>query len=370
MRHALVVGLLLALPARAERHHALALWGGAELTLHPVVDWHGIARIRYQLSGLPRQSRLVVDFNTDTLRLGLDGVRLGRFELGVGAGGELFIAGLLGDYWRDGHRDAARGFRASWASAGSYLKLDLAPSYLELAVAARRWFFARTDATAADFELPPEAWVGEWRLRYTLWSLRPDPSLWEAQRPFARLDGVAFGVELGLDARSEARPWGARGSSFTPPDLRNDPSRVGLSARQWLLLGIRLAPRVRLQIEEQALWMSGADDLGRARIGGLNPYSVPVAGLPWPAYLAGRLAAMQLTLPVRVWRELELGPLAGAVVLDDVDRTGAPLRPGARVGVGAFVDFRLRGWQVDVRGGFSPRDGVSLFAALGWGWSR
>jgi hypothetical protein len=57
-------------------------------------------------------------------------------------------------------------------------------------------------------------------------------------------------------------------------------------------------------------------------------------------------------------------------VLDDVDRTGAPLRPGARVGVGAFFDFRLRGWQVDVRGGFSPPDGVSLFTALGWAWTR
>jgi hypothetical protein len=361
--------LLLATNAFAELHHRLTLWGGSELTVSPEVAWHGIGRIRYELSGLPRGSRLVLDFNSDTLRVSWEALRFGRLELGAGVGGEVLIAGLLGDYWRDGHRESGRGFRASWAEAGAWAKLDFSPSFLELSVFGRRWFFGRQDGTSANLILPPEAWVGEWRLRYTLWSLAPDPSLWEAQRPFPRLRGVAFGLELSLDARSEVHPWGARDASFTPPDPRNDPSALILGARQWLRAGFVLFDRVRLQLEESALWMSGADDLVRARIGALNPWVVPVAGQPWAGHLADKLVSAQLSLHFRVWRELELGPLVDAVILDDIDRDGNH-RPGSLFGVGAFVDFRLRGWQVDVRAGYSAPDGASLFASLGWGWYR
>jgi hypothetical protein len=360
-----VIVMLLCVPADAELHHRLSLWGASDSSLSPEAHWHGIGRINFQLSGLARGGRFVVDFNSDTLRLSLEGLRFGKIELGVGAGAELLIAGLLGDYWRNGHDDGTRGFRASWAAAGGWIKLDLAPSFIELSVSGRRWFFGLQNGTSAAFVLPPEAWVGEWRLRYTLWSLAPDPSLWEVQRPFPRLRGVAFGLELSIDQRSETHPWGAR-----PFDLRNDPKALVVGARQWLRAGIRMGPRLRLQVEENAVWLSGADDLDRVRVGGLNPWTIPVAGQPWAGHLASKLASLQLSLHVRVWRELELGPIFDAVVLDDLDRTGNPDRPGALVGVGGFVDFRLRGWQVDLRGGYSPPDGSSLFVSLGWGWSR
>ena len=335
---ACVLLVVFAATARAERHYRLSLWGAAELTLRPQLDGHGIFLVRYELEGaLPRNGRLVVDYNSDTLRLGLNHFQFGRVELGAVAGGEALIAGLLTDYWRDGKNDSKRSFFASWVSAGTYVKIDIAPSYLELSVSARRWFFNRGTASAA-LTLPPEAWVGEWRLRYTLWQLAPDPSLWEAQRPFPRVRGVAFGVELGPDERSAARPWGARDASFSPPDLRNSPKALVLSARQWLRAGARLSARVRIQFEELAVWMSGADDLDRVRLGGSNPYSVPLVGTPWPEYLASKLAAAQLTLHIMVWRELELGPLVDAAVVDDVARTGNPLKPGVLAGVGAFLD--------------------------------
>jgi hypothetical protein len=351
--------ILVCTTAFAETHHRLALWAGSESSLSPETSWHGIGRLRYELSGA--RARFVLDFNSDTLRLSVEGLRFGRVELGAVAGGELFIAGLLGDYWKDGHDDVARGFRASWVAAGAWAKLDLAPSFLELSVSGRRWFFSKTDDTGARLILPPEAWVGEWRLRYTLWALAPDPSLWEAQRPFPRLRGVAFGVELSLDARSQTYRWGL-------DDPRNDPSSLVLGARQWLRAGARLTSRLRLQIEELAVWLSGADDLDRVRIGGLNPWTVPVAGQPWPSHLASKLASAQVSLHIRVWREFEVGALVDGVVLDDLHRNGSS--PGALFGVGAFVDFRLRGWQLDVRGGYSPPAGTSLFASLGWGWAR
>jgi hypothetical protein len=357
--------LTLSTAANAQLHHRLALWGAVDSTLSPEGEAHGIGRIHYELSGLPRQSRFVIDFNSDTLRLSYEGLRVGGFEIGFLAGGEVYIAGLLGDYWKDRQKHPERGFRASWGAAGAWLKLDLAPSFLEFSVGARRWFFNRQDETEKSLILPPEAWVGEFRLRYTLWLLAPDPSLWEVQRPFPRIEGIALGIELGLDARSQVFPWGARNDAV--PDLRNDPSTLVWSARQWLRVGVKLGSRVRVQLEEFGLFMSGEDDLDRARVGSLNPYVVPIAGLPWAGEIVGRLAAVQITIPIRVWREMELGPLLGGAVIDDVDRTG---KSGAVGGIGAFVDFRLRGWQADVRGGWSPPTGGSLFFSLGWGWFR
>jgi hypothetical protein len=182
---------------------------------------------------------------------------------------------------------------------------------------------------------------------------------------------VAFGVELGADVRSEARPWGARAASFSPRDLRNDPSTIVWSVRQWLRAGAPLGSRVRLQLSEVALWMSGADDLDRARVGGFNPYVIPIAGAPWPAWLADRLLAAELSLHVRLWRELEAGALLDGAVLGDIERTGNPLVPGPVWGAGLFADLRIGAWQIDVRGGYCPTlRGVSLFASLGWAFAR
>ncbi|MGZ3427992.1 MAG: hypothetical protein ACXVCV_15155 [Polyangia bacterium] len=376
---ALVLALGASTGRSAALHHRISLAGGGEISATPDFNGHGFFLVRYDLDGLPRSAHLAAELNTDTLRLSYDHLRLGRVELGVAAAGEVLIAGLLTDYYRDGQNDSGRGFWASYGSVTAAAKIDLAPHFVELAVGARRWFFSRAGATSPALTLPPEAWVGEVRLRYTLWQLAGDRSLWEPQRLFPRLRGVAFGVELGLDARSQARPWGARDdAAFALRDLRNDPSRTIFSARQWLRAGTRLHRRVRLQLDETASWMWGADDLARLRVGGLNPYSVPLVGAPWAGYLASDVAALDASLHVRVAREHEVGVLVDGVALDDADRTGgATARPAVLAGVGLFADLRVGAWQLDVRGGWSPTlrpgtvaGGFTLFAALGWGWSR
>ena len=373
-----LVTLAVEAPA-AELHQRLSIAAGGELYATPGWNGHGFALVRWELDGLPRGSRFAAELNTDTLRLTYDGLRVGRFELGVAATGEALIAGLLTDYYRDGRDDPARGFYASYGDLAAAAKLDLAPHFVELAVGARRWFFSRAGATSAALVLPPDAWVGEVRLRYTYWQLAGDRSLWEPQRLFPRVRGVAFGVELGLDARSQAQPWGARdATAFSPVDLRNDPSRTIWMARQWLLAGATLAPRVRLQVAESASFMAGADDLVRLRVGGLNPYSVPLVGAPWAGYLAGDVAAIDASVHVRVAREHEVGLLVDGVALGDADRTGgAGARPALLAGVGLFADLRTGPWQLDVRGGWSPTTrpdsaagGFSIFAAAGWGWAR
>ena len=338
------------------------------MSLSPALDGHGFGLLRYDLDGLPRGSHLAIELNSDTLRLSYDRLRFGRGEVGVNATGEALIAGLLDEYYRDGRNEPGRGFYASYAALGGYAKLDAAPHFLELAVTARRWLFQRNGSTDGDLSLPPEAWVGELRLRYTLWLLDGDR---QAQRLHPRVRGVAFGVELGLDQRSEARRWGA------PDETRNDPARSIYSVRQWLRAGVKVHARVRFQLDEVACWMSGEDDLVRLRVGGLNPYSVPLAGAPWAGYLAGKVAATDATLHVRAWREHEVGVLLDTVVLDDADRAGALGRAAVLAGVGVFADLRWRAWQLDLRGGWSPTlrpnsiaGGWGMFAALGWGWSR
>jgi hypothetical protein len=359
-----------------ELHHTLSIAGGGEVYGSPGFGGHGFALVRYDLDGLPRHTHFAAELNTDTLRLSYDRLRLGPVELGFAAAGEVFIAGLLTDYYRDGASDGARGFYASYAAAASWAKLGVGPHFFELALTARRWFFTRAGDTSPALTLPPEAWVGEVRLRYTLWMLRPEPSLHQPHRLYPRLRGIALGVELGLDERSDASPWGARDASFGPTDPRNAPGTTILMIRQWLRTGAALHPRVRVQLDEVATWMWQEDDLVRLRVGSFNPYSVPLAGAPWAGYLSGKLAAVDGSLHVRVWRDHEVGVVADGVVLDDPRRVGAN-RAGVLAGIGAFVDARFGMWQLDVRGGWSPTvqpgsaaGSWGLFAAAGWAWSR
>ena len=371
---ALVAG---ARPARAEGTLQTAINTGYEPALASSFGGHGWVLVRADRDGvLPRGARLSLEYNTDTLRLGIDRIRFDRVELGVGVVGEALLAGVLTDYWRDGRVEGSRSFSASYLGALGSAKVDLAPHYLELTVGARRWFFGRWTSTSADLALPANAWVGELRLRYTFWKIAPDPSTWEAQRPFWRVRGVGFGVVVSADLRSDVHPWGAVDPSFAPRDPRNDPSRIVVGVHQWLRLGWQVAPRVRLQAREEAHVLRGADDLDRQRIGGMNPYVVPLAGAPWPAYLSGRLVALEGSVHVRVRNQQELGVLVDGVLTEDVRRVGAS---DARwlAGVGAFADLRLRGFQLDLRAGWSPttqpgnhRGSGTVLVALGWGGVR
>ena len=361
----------------AKKPQRLALAFGGDLSLAPSPGGFGFALLDFDLGGLPRQSHLHLQFNSDTLTVGIDRVRYtpsveGGFELR----GEGLFAGLLQNYVVDGRSHNDRAFFASYASASTWVKVLNKPHYVELAVTGRRWFFNRIpNGTSPFLVLPADTFVAELRFRYTLWRLKPDKSLWEPHRLFPRLDGVAFGVEVGLDVREHTEPWGALdAANFSPPDLRNAPSKAPRIVKQWAKVGTHLGRKLRLQLEEQVVLMWGEDDLSRVRVGGLNPYVVPVGGMPWAGVLAGRVAAVRLSLHglvlLRGEHSVELGPLVDAAVVDDVDRIGAgAMRPGALVGVGAFVDARLGPWQVDARVGYSPTisspGGVDVLVSVG-----
>lgn len=377
---ALLCTLLAASSAPAEPSHRLSLLGGAGLWLHPESGGHGIALAAYDLRGLPLGSRFKAEFNTDTVRLRYDGITLldGQLELGGQLSGELWLAGLLMDYYQQGRRLPGRGFDASYGELQAFAKLNQPEHHhLSLVLGLRRWFLAANDSTDPALTLPPDAWVFSPQLGYTYWRLHVDPAWDEWHRLFPRFTGFALGFDVRIDARSATRPWGARDALvFATPDLRNDPRTVGVLARQWLRLGVGLHRLLRLQVTQQAVLSSGVDDLNRVRVGGLNPYVVPVAGAPWAAFLSGRLLALEASLhsQVGLGKLLELGLILDGVLLDDLSRTGRS-DGGFMGGVGLFVDARWRGFQLDLRAGWCPtlddQDAagqLGVFGALGWQW--
>ena len=370
--------LLRALPLLAGGNWNYAALAGGEAWLHGQQGGHGVFLLRADRTGGYRDGHLGAEFNTDTFRLTFDRLRFwhGRLELGLRTAGEAYYAGLLPDYYRAGTIDRGRGFWASYllAEAGAKLKLPGQGS-LELSTGARRWRFGAGRDTSPALALPADPWTWETRLRYTFWRLRDEVSLHQGQRLFPRVRGVALGLELGLDLRSAAAPWGARqGTAFDPVDERNDPAQAILLVRQWLRAGRQLRPRLRVQLGEWASWGRGEDDLTRVRLGGLNPYVVPLAGAPWAAYLASHLAAVSLSGQARVWREVEAGMFFDGAVLEDAQRTGHSGQ-GTLAGAGLLADGRLGRAQLDLRAGWSPgwhwRSGGGNFAfllACGYTW--
>lgn len=368
--------LLLSVPAGAAGKISVVGAGGA--WLHPELGGHGIGLVAYERPDTGRRGAvLTVELNTDTLRLRLDGLRpTPGLEAGAQLAGEALYAGLLPDYYREGRRDPARGFWASYVEGSGWLKQIQGQHVLELRIALRGWFFNRGDLlgveTAPALELPPTTAALEPRLSYTYWRLGGDID--QRHRLFPRVRGLALGLEVGLEARSDTRAWGARDPAvFDPPDPRNDPLPVAFVARQWLRAGLPLAPRLRTQLTQHALFGSGLDDLNRARVGGMNPYVVPLAGAPWAAFLAGRLLAAEWSLHVKVHGEQEVGLLADVAWIDDADRTGRS-GDGVHGGLGLFADLRLGAYQIDVRAGWSPTlraissaGSFGLFLALGYG---
>ena len=361
-------------PARADRFTAALAaetWDDDERPLH------GLALLAYDLDDLPHGARLGFEYNTDTLRVGYLGHRLSdRVAFGAQLTGEAFVAGLTTDHFLDGQSELDRSFRSSYVLGQTGLKLQVGErTWFEVEAGLRRWFFGELpDETSAALVLPVDSWSFEPRLRWTWWQLADDAAWRDRHRLFPRLRGVAVGAELGADVRDEVRAFGARDpEAFDPPDTRNQPEPFALRARQWALAGWQAHPGFRLQLSESAGANVGVDDVTRTRVGGLGPYVVPVAGMPWAHNWTEHHLAGALSAHVRVAEGIEAGPLATVVAIVDPHRDGDTDEVGVPWGVGAMVDARFGGWQVDLRGGWSPSyaedTGKAAYSVwLGGGW--
>lgn len=367
------------LPAEAAEP---VVWSSAvavDTTLQPEIQAHGIVLVAADVFGLPRQSRASVELNTDTLRLTWEDVQIGPrwLRFGARATGQALFAGVLVDYWQDGRNDLSRGIFASYAMVEAWAKAELpGRQYVDLALGGRWWFFRPTERTDPTLRLPADTPVMEPRLRYTLWRLQDDPSLRERHRLHPRVAGVAVGVQLGLDLRQDARPWGLAPDPLDAAteitDPRNEPERMIVHVRQWARAGAWVGRRARVQGLQAAAWGHGEDDLTRDRLGGLTPYVIPIAGTGWPAWLSERHVSGELSLHVRVFDDTEMGVLGHVAYIDDAGRTGRSAA-AAISGIGGFADVRHGPWQAHVRGGWSPTlhepgaPATSLFVSIGYG---
>lgn len=370
--------LLCALPARADRFSTLLsveAWGDE------TIPAHGVALLAWDTDPLWRGMRLSTVYNTDTLRFGASGIRAGKLQLSALLTAQFGLTGLLADYYQNGNAVPGRGFLADQVSFDLSAKAEIASrTYLEFVMTAQRYGFRPVERegneTDPNLELPDNPLLFKPRLFYTWWNLNNDAGWRDRHRLFPRLRGLAVGAELGLDLRNHNRPWGARNpDAFEVVDLRNTPDQVAFIAKLWLKGGWQMAHWVRTETQAIAAWGDGQDDLNRDRIGGMNPYVVPLPGAPWASWLSSRYAADLWSWHFKANDEIELGPVLGAIVLADPDRSGDENEIGVLWGAGLVVDWRLgRQWQIDLRGGYSPSvseraDRAAWSVWLGAGWA-
>ena len=332
--------------------HTVYTLGGGEFWLGDLTGGHGVLLAHWRFDPAESPVQLDVDFNTDTLRVQLSGLALtDRLSVFAEGAAEYPYALILPDYYRRGERIAQRGFWAGYGELAGGLAWSDAPHFLRLRFSGRRWLFDTTSSTADDLRLPPETWVGSTRLNYTFWNVSPDRSQWEPHQPFMRITGFAAGLTVGADLRSDDGAWGglADGSEV---DVRvNTPDNPIVTVRQWARAGFRLAGPVRLQLAEAAGWGRGEDDLTRDRLGGMNPYVVPIAGLPWAGLVSGRYAAGRAEIRLAGPVDHEIGLFADGAFVADIRRTGDLDTYTPTGGVGFLADVRHRAWKADVRVG-------------------
>ena len=335
--------------AEPKHWHGAAL-GGGELNFTPQLTGHGWASFDSVGEGIIGGGNLRLYYNTTKLHVGIERLSFadGKLAFFGFIEGEAVISQLLNDYFQNGQRIKELGFKASYLLVAP--KLQWYPGKhqtLELILAARRWWFGPRAETSLPNGLPPNTWVFEPRIGYNYWNIDLPGYEWEAHRIFPRIEGIAVGITGGLDVRSDVRPWGVA-------DGRNDPGKVMYNVSQWLRAGWQVAPLVRLQLDEWGNYGWRQDDITRRRMGGVNPYVIPVPGLPWTGLISERLLAGQLGLHLKAKEssQHEFGLLLGGGTFNDVNRVGALRTYGGAGGLSLLGDLRFGPtgrYQVNIR---------------------
>lgn len=377
----LLGALILLWPAASHAGDRFVLASGYEQwVVEDTSRGHGYVVAGWLRDELPREGRLSLVLNTETLTFRYEGLRFreGRVELGMLARAELGFAGLLPDYYERGRFVGGRGFWASYGELRGWVKWFPAHyQVLEMEFGGRQYAFGRMGRTSERLVLPPDVLILDPALSWSYWRLQSDAAWSDPHRFFPRLQGVMVRLRAGVELRSVARPWGSlrqdRIVALEGADARNAPQVVAPNLRLDAMAGTVIGERLRLQGELSVGYMWGADDITRARVGGLNPFSVRVPGYAWAGYLADGWSVLRGEMR-GVIGDSELGFAAVVGGIEDPERVAAA-RWGMVSGLEALADIRAGSWQVDVRVGASPplasyraRWWVSSFVALGYSW--
>lgn len=279
-----------------------------------------------------RKGPLSIQLLTDTLDLRY-APELKRGRAFVGLRAETFAAGLMISPWTDGAPDPARALYAAYLGLdGGYVRYLPAGFYAGVQGGARLYLFFAQSQTTAAVPGPTPVFTAEGVLgHYT-----PSSHLW---------------VRAGLDGElTVAMPHVAVEATVRP---------------DWAL-----APRV----EVRGAWARNQDFITRTRLGGLNPYVVPLAGAAWAefwveSYLALRAGpSVRVRLPSRRVTEhsLELAAVSDVAGFDG--RT--------ELGFGLLGRWRYGRYSLDAALGYAPlvhrQEGISRvtgFLLFGTDWS-
>jgi hypothetical protein len=278
-----------------------------------------------------RKGPLSIQLFTDTLEVRYaPELKHGRYFLAARV--ETFAAGLMISPWTDGAPDPGRAWNAAYGGVeGGYVRYLPASLYLGVYGSARLYLFWGRPETTVPPPGPTPLFTGDAVVgHYTSVS-----HVWVRAGADAELQNVAPHVVV----EATLRPEGA------------------------------LAPRV----EVRAAWAANQDYLTRTRLGGLNPYVVPLAGAAWAefwvqSYMALRAGpSLRVRLPGRGPHSLELTPVADVVGFDG--RT--------EVGFGLLTRWRYRRLFLEAAGGYAPwlkrQEGIARtagFLLLGADWGR
>lgn len=346
----LLLGVLLASTALADDDWHGSAAAGGDFALVPEVTGFGF--VLFDAVGRDQVGKgdLRLYYNTDTLHVEIERIPLAeRLELSVGLRGQALFAGILRQYYEQGLRQSDLGFNASYVVLLPKLQWHFADyQTLEVTTNVRRWFFGSHD-TDPSYLLPPDAWTFEPRLGYIFWKVDSPADEYRASKLFPRISGIAVGASVGVDVRSDVRPWGFVG------DGRNVPTKAIWTLNQWLKGGWKAADRFRVELQETLNWGWNQDDITRLRVGGMNPYVVIIPGLPWSANLSERLAVAQLSGHFRpkIDKPHELGLLVAGGTINDPRRQGLLDSFGGAGGLALFTDLRWGRWQVYARLGWA-----------------
>lgn len=276
-----------------------------------------------------RKGALSLQLLTDTLDVRwAPEVTRGRYFLALRVEG--FAAGLMISPWRAGAPDPGRAMYAAYAGAeGGYVRYLPKSFYAGVAGSARAYYFWGQEQTTVEVPgITPVFSVDGVLGRYT-----PTSHVW---------------LRAGVDVQQTiVAPRASVEATFRP---------VG-----------RLVPKLELR----AGWAMNQTAVLLTRLGGMNPYVVPVAGAAWAEFWVERYAAMRVGPTLR----LDL-PRFGAHTLDlSVVTDVAIWDYGNAVGFAGQVLWRPGRFFVDLQVGYAPwlvrQEGLSrlsFFALVGSNW--
>ncbi len=321
---------------------------GGDLWKNKDFKGHGIILAHYK-TRINNKSSANLAFNTDTLFTNYQTEINKKFSCGASLKGELNLAGLLTDYYKQGELIKEGGFKASFIETSPYIIYHFNLwNNLKLELSTKKWFFKESDNTSSSFTLPSDFWEFSPKIIYTFWQLKNDASFHDEHRFFHRLDGLAFSIIGAVNFRNQANKWGFTSSTN---DRINNPKTSALLLKQWLGFGINLGT-LRIQLKETAFFSENSDDINNARVGGMNPYVTPIAGMPWASFIVNQYLSAHPALYFKIFGESELGIQMDFVYLKDVNRTGSK-QWGSAIGLSLHADVRINSWQFDLKGGYT-----------------